>query len=138
MVLFIKLMINPICNYIGFTSNPKSCTANDWNWRIQISSQWRLRKSYPITHTLFVRDFAAIIIIVTLCTQRYNYDYYADFFRSLHAINFLQLIQTSQQTITFSRLSILLFIRLSTLELLHTNRNNDRPELLFIAGQQFT
>ena len=33
--------------FSGFTSNSNSCTANDSNRMIQISSQWRLRKYNP-------------------------------------------------------------------------------------------
>ena len=41
----------------GFTTNSNSCTANDRNRRIQISSQWRLRKCKPY----FIRPrFAAM------------------------------------------------------------------------------
>ena len=42
----------------GFSSNSNSCTVNDKNRRIQISSQWRKCNTY--LHTLFVRDFAAM------------------------------------------------------------------------------
>ena len=35
------------CYTVNLTSNSNSCTANDKNRRIQISSQWRLRKFNP-------------------------------------------------------------------------------------------
>ena len=44
----------------SFTSNSNSRTSNDRNRRIQISSQWRLRKSNSYSISLFSRDFTAM------------------------------------------------------------------------------